>query len=116
MQTQGASGDTRLWLHDSAMTEVGFDDDGGSGLFSRIERSCGDPLMPGTYFAKVDEYNGIFEIRNDKAIAAGLTFRALAETARDTLTWSRTAPSDVEWNAGLDSEREAELLRLFAEL
>ncbi len=62
-----------------------------------------------------EEYNGIFEIRNDKAIAAGLTFRALAETARDTLAWSRTAPSDAEWNAGLEPEREAKLLRLFAE-
>jgi hypothetical protein len=31
------------------------------------------------------EQNGIFEVRNDKAIAAGLTFRPLPDTIRDTL-------------------------------
>src|SRR5688572_6875836 len=34
--------------------------------------------------------NGIFEVRNDKAITEGLTFRPLADTVRDTLQWDRT--------------------------
>ena len=35
--------------------------------------------------------NVIFEARNDKAIAVGLTFRSLETTVRDTLEWDRTA-------------------------
>lgn len=56
-------------------------------------------------------YNGIFEARNDKAIAAGLTFRPLADTAREVLEWSQTRPTNHEWRAGLKPEREQELLR-----
>jgi len=56
------------------------------------------------------EHNGIFEARNDKAIAAGLTFRPLADTARDTLEWDRTRPHDVPLRAGLSPERERALL------
>ena len=56
------------------------------------------------------EHNGIFEARNDKAIAAGLTFRPLADTARDTLEWDRTRPHDAPLRAGLSRERERELL------
>jgi 2'-hydroxyisoflavone reductase len=46
-----------------------------------------------------------------KALAAGLTYRPLAETIRDTLAWVRTRPPETEWRAGLKRERELELLR-----
>jgi len=46
-----------------------------------------------------------------KAISAGLRFRPLADTIRDTLTWEATRPADHEWHAGLTREREAELLK-----
>jgi 2'-hydroxyisoflavone reductase len=45
-----------------------------------------------------------------KAIAAGLRFRPLADTIRDTLAWDAMRPADREWRAGLGREREAELL------
>ena len=46
-----------------------------------------------------------------KAIAAGLTFRPLAETARDTLDWWKTKPADEQnLRSGIDPEREAEVL------
>jgi nucleoside-diphosphate-sugar epimerase len=47
-----------------------------------------------------------------KALAAGLTFRPLAETARDTLAWFKTLPPDRQktLKAGLTPEREAEVL------
>ncbi len=45
-----------------------------------------------------------------RAIAAGLTYRPLATTIRDTLDWDTTRPSDHEWRAGLTTEREQELL------
>jgi 2'-hydroxyisoflavone reductase len=44
-----------------------------------------------------------------RAVAAGLTFRPLAETVRDTLDWDRSR-GDFEPQAGLAPEREAEVL------
>jgi 2'-hydroxyisoflavone reductase len=55
-------------------------------------------------------HNGIFEIRNDKAIAAGLTFRPLADTIRETMTWDGRRSQDEPMKAGLSRERERELL------
>ncbi len=46
-----------------------------------------------------------------RAIAHGLTFRSLATTIRDTLAWEVTRPGDHAWGAGLNREREAQLLR-----
>jgi 2'-hydroxyisoflavone reductase len=48
-----------------------------------------------------------------RAIAAGLTFRPLAETVRDTFVWSRGQPQEGERQAGLTGTREAELLHLW---
>lgn len=57
LATSGATGDTRMWLYDSSLSEIEFNDDGGSGLFSRIDRTCGsDALPPGTYYVKIDEF------------------------------------------------------------
>ena len=48
-----------------------------------------------------------------RALAAGLTFRPVEETVRDTLAWLATRPADHVGRAGLPAEREAELLRLW---
>jgi 2'-hydroxyisoflavone reductase len=47
-----------------------------------------------------------------RALAAGLTFRPLPQTAGDTLAWFRTQPADrqAKLRAGLAPAREAELL------
>jgi 2'-hydroxyisoflavone reductase len=58
---------------------------------------------------------GFFNIDATRALATGLRIRAPLETARDTLAWLRTRPADHRWAAGLDAERERELLRLAAE-
>ena len=58
-----------------------------------------------------EEYNGIFLVNNDRARAAGPTFRPLSETIKDTLAWDATRSSDPEWRAGLKPEREQELLQ-----
>jgi 2'-hydroxyisoflavone reductase len=49
---------------------------------------------------------------NARAIAAGLTFRPLAQTALETLAWWKTLPADRQatLRAGLSPERERELL------
>ncbi len=49
--------------------------------------------------------------QNARAIAAGLTFRPLADTIRDTLHWARTGRGDRPFaRTGLKPEREQELL------
>ena len=52
---------------------------------------------------------GMLETDSSRAIEAGLSFRPIAETARDTLEWDR-ARGDYEPAAGMAPEREAELL------
>jgi 2'-hydroxyisoflavone reductase len=50
--------------------------------------------------------------RNQKAIAAGLTFRPLAQTATDTLAWWKTLPTDrqAKLRAGIAADRERQVL------
>jgi len=52
IETDGPSGDTELWLYgpDSVATTIGYDDDGGFDLFSRIFVPT---LAPGTYYIRV---------------------------------------------------------------
>jgi 2'-hydroxyisoflavone reductase len=60
----------------------------------------------------VEEKDCAFDTcRNARAIAAGLKFRPIEETIRDTLAWAKTRPADHAWRAGMKPEREAELLR-----
>jgi 2'-hydroxyisoflavone reductase len=54
-----------------------------------------------------------------KAVAAGLSFRPVEETARDTLAWAQAAGAELVTEtpygtAGLDPMREQELLRTWA--
>ena len=55
---------------------------------------------------------GLSRTKIDKALAKGLTFRLLADTARDTLAWFKSLPQDRQskLRAGLTQEREAEVL------
>lgn len=65
LQTSGVAGDTRMWLRNAAGSQIEFDDDDGSGLFSLIDRTCGiDPLPAGTYFVQVDEFGDNDEIES----------------------------------------------------
>jgi len=62
-----------------------------------------------------EEGVGFSRIDISKAIKAGLKFRPLDETVRDTLEWAKTRPSEHEWKAGLTPEREAEVLAALKE-
>jgi 2'-hydroxyisoflavone reductase len=60
------------------------------------------------------EYAAFHLVSTDRAVAAGLRFRPLADTARDTVAWCRDEKGpdyDFERGTGLTREREAELLR-----
>ncbi|MEE4329323.1 MAG: NAD-dependent epimerase/dehydratase family protein [Wenzhouxiangella sp.] len=58
------------------------------------------------------EYAGFSRRSNAKAIAAGLTFRPVADTVRATLDWFHEQPEErqAEIRAGISAEREAEML------
>ena len=58
---------------------------------------------------------GFSRVDISKAINAGLTFRPLEETVRDTLEWAKTRPPDYEWRAGLSAEREEQVLTALKE-
>jgi 2'-hydroxyisoflavone reductase len=52
---------------------------------------------------------GFSTINCQKALAAGMTFRPLEDTIRDTLAWANTRV-DYDWPRTIKPEREAELL------
>ncbi|MFZ4661360.1 MAG: NAD-dependent epimerase/dehydratase family protein [Caldilineaceae bacterium] len=54
---------------------------------------------------------GLEQINCQKAIQAGLQFRPLATTVRDTIDWHQSRSEPHQWRAGLTPEREAELLK-----
>ncbi len=58
--------------------------------------------------------NAAFSRRSiDRALGAGLTFRPLAETVRETLAWHATRPEGERGprlRSGIDPERETEVL------
>ncbi len=65
--------------------------------------------MP-TWVPEDEEGVGFSRVDVSKSIAAGLKFRPLEETVRDTLAWAQTRAADHQWRAGLTAEREAEIL------
>ena len=56
---------------------------------------------------------GFMFVNSDKAVREKLTFRSLSETVRDTLTWHRAHQADVRLKAGIDRDRERDLLQRF---
>src|SRR5438034_2806007 len=56
--------------------------------------------------------SGLARAKIERALNKGLTFRPLAETARDTLAWLKSHPQDrqAHLRAGLTPERETEVL------
>lgn len=63
IETSGSLSDTEMWLYDNLMvptTQLAYDNDSGSGLFSAITRQ----LVPGIYYIKVGEYGNNATIDN----------------------------------------------------
>lgn len=56
------------------------------------------------------EMAGLEQVNCQKAMGAGLQYRPLATTVRDTIEWHNTRSASHQWRAGLSAEREAELL------
>ena len=84
-------GDAELvWMDDQTLLDAGV-----------------GPWMELPLWLPGDEYAGLLRADISRALAAGLTFRPLEETARDTLAWSLEAG---EQRPTLSRERERELL------
>lgn len=58
----------------------------------------------------------VYRVDISKALAAGLTFRPLAETVRETLAWDATRPEGYAFRFGMDRAREQELLRAYRQI
>ena len=101
LETSGPAGDTRMWLFDSGLGQVEFDDDSGTDLFSLIDRTCGNDALPaGTYFVKVDEFGD-----DDEIAAYNLSFsidQACGGCTND-LTFSNTILAGVQTHRAASS-------------
>lgn len=65
------------------------------------------------WFDNHGESAGFGTLQNAKAVRAGLTFRPIGDTARDTLAWLATLPADERARArssGIKREKEAAVL------
>ncbi len=62
-----------------------------------------------------EEETGVMAFATSKAVAAGLTYRSIGETVRDTLRWDATRPVGWPLAAGMDPERERILIRRWRE-
>ena len=57
-----------------------------------------------------DDMPGFHTVSYQKALDAGLKFRPVEDTVRDTLAWKKTRPADHTWRAGLSPEKEKVVL------
>jgi 2'-hydroxyisoflavone reductase len=90
-QTLGRiGGGTLVWVDDQTLLDAGV-----------------GPWMELPLWLPGDEYAGLLRADVSRALAAGIEFRPLEETARDTLAWSREAG---EQRPTLSREKERELL------
>ena len=65
------------------------------------------------WFDPKGEMAGFGTLQNRRAVARGLTFRPIAETAKDTLAWLETLPADERVkvrSSGIKREKEAQVL------
>jgi len=87
------SGGRVTWVTDAFLLEQGV------GQWMELPLWLADP-----------EWIGMHHVDVSRAVAAGLSFRPLAETVRDTAAWAATREDGHEPEAGLAPERERELL------
>ena len=75
-----------------------------------LEQGVGPWMELPLWVPELPEEKGFFLLDFSKARAAGLTFRPLAQTVRDTLDWATTHPNPNP-RAGLAQEKETALLQ-----
>jgi len=78
-----------------------------------VESGVGPWMELPLWLPESERTAGFFSVSCVRAVAAGLAFRPIRETVRDTLEWVRNhrPPGDGRPPAGLDPARETELLK-----
>jgi 2'-hydroxyisoflavone reductase len=67
-------------------------------------------IRPPLWFSQNGPARGACRVRVHRGVAAGLKFRPLAETARDTLEWFYAQPAERRQALDLNLDRDAQLL------
>lgn len=67
--------------------------------------------MP-VWIPDTEENAGFSRVDVSRAVDAGLKFRPLEDTVRDTIQWAEMRPEDHQWHAGLNPTKEEILLTL----
>lgn len=80
-------------------------------LAQEVQPWMGLPLWVPTSDPEAAGFMG-FDV--SKAQRAGLAYRPLAETVRDTLAWAHGRGDDYTWRAGISRAKERELLLAWA--
>ncbi len=58
-----------------------------------------------------ENFKGVFDVKNDKAILKGLTFRPISETIKDTISWLASKKYSSETKVGLARTQELKLIK-----
>ncbi len=75
-----------------------------------LEQAVGPWIELPLWIPDTPDEKGFYTLNFNKALAAGLTFRPLTETVRDTLDWAKVHPNPQP-HAGLAPEKETALLQ-----
>ncbi|WP_335869001.1 NAD-dependent epimerase/dehydratase family protein [Bacillus sp. 2205SS5-2] len=81
-----------------------------------ISQKVGEWMELPLWIQKKEEMRGFSQINCEKALKSGLSFRPLAETIKDTYDWSETRTKDIEKRAGMNENREQDLLKKWTDL
>ena len=75
-----------------------------------VQHEVGEWMELPLWMRETPEQIGFHEVSCDKAIAAGLSFRPIVDTVRDTLEWHRTREPHEWTRTGLDPDKERRLI------
>ena len=96
-ETITGSHSTLVWVSDEALISAGV-----------------SPWMGVPLWIAAPGWKGASKVNITRALAAGLSFRPLEQTVRDTLTWDLARGGPTVGSEGLSTDRERELLSVLA--
>lgn len=98
LETDGQTGDGQLYLYNSSMSQIGYNDDGGNGLFSMLDVE----LQPGVYYVLSQSYYNNYAIAS-YSLAFTAVYQAPTVDAPDAFEVDDTleAPSSI---TGLETQ------------
>jgi V8-like Glu-specific endopeptidase len=98
LETFAAAGDTEMWLYNSGLGLIEYDNNDGGGNLSRIDRQCGaGQLGAGTYYVQIGEYGNDqvvdgYTISVDATPCDGSLIFSDGFESGNTAAWSTSVP------------------------